>query len=49
MPNDKVRIPKYRLHKPSRQAVVTLSGTDHYLGEHGTIEIACQTWSILGS
>lgn len=38
MPNDTVRIPKYRLHKPSRQAVVTLSGTDHYLGEHGAIE-----------
>ena len=24
--------PKYRLHKPSRQAVVTLAGVDHYLG-----------------
>ena len=26
------RIPSYRQHKPSGQAVVTLSGKDHYLG-----------------
>lgn len=32
------RIPKYRLHKPSRQAVVTISGRDFYLGPHGTDE-----------
>lgn len=30
------RIPKYRKHKPSGQAVVTLNGHDHYLGPHGT-------------
>jgi integrase len=30
------RTPGYRLHKPSGQAVVTLSGRDHYLGPHGT-------------
>lgn len=30
------RVPRYRLHKPSGQAVVTLSGRDHYLGPHGT-------------
>jgi integrase len=30
------RIPSYRLHKPSGQAVVTLSGKDHYLGGHGS-------------
>jgi integrase len=28
--------PKYRLHKPSGQAVVTLNGKDHYLGRHNT-------------
>lgn len=28
--------PSYRLHKRSRQAVVTLSGRDVYLGEYGT-------------
>jgi hypothetical protein len=26
------RIPSYREHKPSGQAVVTLNGRDHYLG-----------------
>lgn len=31
-------IPSYRLHKPSGQAVVTLSNRDHYLGEHGSAE-----------
>jgi hypothetical protein len=29
------RIPTYRLHKPTGQAVVTLDGRDHYLGQHG--------------
>src|SRR5947209_15873084 len=33
-----VRIPSYRLHKPSGQAVVTLSGRDHYLGKYGSPE-----------
>jgi hypothetical protein len=28
--------PKYRKHKASGQAIVTLSGQDHYLGPHGT-------------
>ena len=28
--------PKYRKHRASGQAVVTLSGHDHYLGPHGT-------------
>ena len=26
------RVPKYRRHKPTGQAVVTLNGKDHYLG-----------------
>ncbi len=30
------RVPSYRLHKPTGQAVVTLNGKDHYLGRHGT-------------
>jgi integrase len=29
-----VRIPSYRLHKPTGQGVVTLNGRDHYLGKH---------------
>ena len=28
--------PKYRLHKPTGQAVVTLDRKDHYLGVHDT-------------
>lgn len=30
------RIPTYRLHKPTGQAVVTIGGRDHYLGAHDT-------------
>ena len=30
------RLPKYRKHKASGQAIVTLAGRDHYLGPHGT-------------
>lgn len=29
-------VPSYRLHRPSGQAVVTLSGKDLYLGPHGS-------------
>ena len=37
MATDKrTRIPSYRPHKASGQAVVTLDGRDHYLGKHGT-------------
>jgi len=32
------RVPGYRLHKPSGQAVVTLGGKDQYLGAHGSDE-----------
>lgn len=32
----KVRIPTYRLHRPSGQAVVILRGKDHYLGPYGS-------------
>ena len=32
----KDRNPNYRLHKASGQAIVTLSGEDHYLGRYGT-------------
>lgn len=30
------KLPSYRLHKPSGQAVVTLSGRDHYLGPYNS-------------
>lgn len=30
------RLPRYRKHKASGQAIVTVAGRDHYLGPHGT-------------
>ncbi len=36
MPRLTKSLPKYRKHKASKQAVVTLSGIDFYLGPHGT-------------
>ena len=33
-----IRVPKYRLHKGSGQAAVTIDGKSEYLGKHGTIE-----------
>lgn len=30
------RIPNYRKHKATGQAVVTINGKDFYLGRHGT-------------
>jgi integrase len=34
----RARVPSYRLHRPSGQAVVTLGGRDRYLGPHGSEE-----------
>jgi integrase len=34
----KSRVPSYRLHKPTNQAVVTINGRDVYLGKHNTSE-----------
>lgn len=36
MPWSNDHLPKYRKHRASGQAVVTLAGKDHYLGPHGT-------------
>lgn len=36
MPRHTSALPKYRKHRASGQAVVTLFGKDHYLGPHGT-------------
>ncbi len=38
----KVRIPTYRHHRPSRQAVVTLGGKDFYLGPYNSPESRAQ-------
>ena len=34
--SDQTRVPSYRRHKATGQAVVTIGGKDHYLGKHGT-------------
>ena len=36
MPRLSHRLPKYRKHRASGQAIVTLNGRDYYLGPHGT-------------
>lgn len=36
MPKLTRSLPKYRKHKASGQAIVTIAGKDHYLGPHGT-------------
>src|SRR3954454_15629711 len=36
MPSKPRKVPSYRLHKPTGQAVVRLDGRDFYLGKHGT-------------
>ena len=36
MPRLTKSLPKYRKHKASGQALVTLDGKDFYLGPHGT-------------
>ncbi|MDA7979298.1 MAG: site-specific integrase [Pirellulales bacterium] len=36
MPRLSSRVPSYRKHKASGQAIVTIAGKDHYLGPHGT-------------
>lgn len=36
MPKLTVSVPKYRKHRASGQAIVTINGRDHYLGVHGS-------------
>ncbi len=38
MPKLNARIPKYSLHEASGRAIVTLDGTDYYLGEYDSPE-----------
>ncbi len=42
MPKLKNSLPKYRKHRASGQAVVTLKGRDFYLGPHGTKASRCE-------
>ena len=43
-----VRVPKYRRHRASGQAVVTLSGRDHYLGPYGCPESCSRYTEAVG-
>ena len=36
MPRLTKSLPKYRIHKATKQALVRLEGRDHYLGPHGS-------------
>ena len=36
MPRLSYTLPKYRKHRASGQAIVTLCGVDHYVGPHDT-------------
>jgi integrase len=38
MPTKARKVPSYRLHRPTGQAVVRIEGRDHYLGKHGSGE-----------
>jgi hypothetical protein len=42
------RVPKYRHHKPTGQAVVTLSGKDHYLGPRKTATSRAEYDRLIG-
>lgn len=42
-----MRVPSYRLHKPSGQAVVTVKGKDHYLGLYNSLESRAKYESIV--
>jgi hypothetical protein len=43
-----LRTPKYRLHRPSGLAVVTIGGRDHYLGPHGSKESMAEFDRLVG-
>jgi hypothetical protein len=36
--NRPIRVPGYRLHKPTNQAIVVFRGKTFYLGRYGSIE-----------
>jgi hypothetical protein len=42
------RVPKYRRHKPTGQAVVNLSGRDHYLGTWNTTASKAEYNRLIG-
>ncbi|HLA84473.1 MAG TPA: hypothetical protein VJL29_06740 [Thermoguttaceae bacterium] len=42
------QVPKYRRHKPSGRAVVTIGGRDHYLGKWNTQASRCEYNRLIG-
>lgn len=48
MPRLTVKVPKYRLHKATGQAVVTLAGCDIYLGKHGSAQSKAEYNRLIG-
>ena len=42
------RVPNYRRHKPTGQAVVTLSGKDIYLGKYGSAASKAEYQRVTG-
>jgi hypothetical protein len=45
MPRLTNAVPKYRKHRASGKAVVTIAGQDHYLGPHGTKASKAAYWT----
>ena len=43
-----VRVPGYRLHRASGQAIVSLGGRDFYLGPHGSAESRARYQEVVG-
>jgi hypothetical protein len=43
-----IRVPSYRLHKASGQAVVVLGGRSHYLGKFGTADSKAEYQRLTG-
>jgi hypothetical protein len=48
MPQLTSSMPKYRLHRSSGQAIVTLYGRDFYLGPHGTKDSKVEYDRLIG-
>ena len=48
MPKSTPTPPKYRHHKPSGRAIVTLNGRDHYLGKWRTRESLVEYQRLIG-
>lgn len=46
--SNRAKAPKYRLHRASGQAVVTLNGRSVYLGKHNTVESKSAYARVIG-